>query len=245
MTDKVVIGYIHGSMIENAFMQSLWNLLTTDAGSRRKISGVIPFQGAYLDDNRNEVVRDFLTRDARWLLFLDTDHKFTPDQIYALIDEAERNDRAILSALYFGFVADGHLRPVWFTSLDSSDGGARTIGNFTTGEIIPLGACGMGCCLIRRDVFEAMQAVPEWGNDSWTWFGRDAYVNKGKPYHYGEDICFCYRAAKIGFQTWGHSGLVIGHIKRQNLDFEAFRAYLAKTPNFGKATRTGAFGIKE
>lgn len=233
---KVSIGYIHGSMLENEFVKSLFTLLAHDSNHARIFEKIIPIQGAYLDDNRNNVVRLFMQRQDKYLLFLDTDHKFSPETIYALIDEADRNDRAVLSALYFGFVADGALRPVWFVPPEGNEGGVATIGRFQTNRVIPLDACGMGCCLIRRDVFEAFLTVPEWRDDYWPWFGRDVYTHGGKQYRYGEDICFCVRAKKLGFQTWGHSGLIIEHIKRQGLDFEMFRARLEKDPALGSAT---------
>ena len=241
---KVMIGYIHGSVVENDFMTSLFTLLAHDSNDRRIFEKVQPVQGAYLDDNRNEVVHTFMERRDDYLLFLDTDHKFKPELIYALIDEAVNNDRAILSALYFGFIADGELRPVWFVPPLGNEGGVRTIGEFRTNQVIPLDGCGMGCCLIRRDVFETFLKIPEWANDAWPWFGRDAYFYKGKMYRYGEDLCFCYRAKKLGIQTWGHSGLMIGHIKRQNIDFEMFRMMLEKNPKLGKATPlTNGFAV--
>ncbi len=230
----VMIGYIHGGEIVNDFMTSLFTLLAFDSNHARLFEKVQPIQGAYLDDNRNEVVRIFMQRQDKYLLFLDSDQKFSPEVIYGLIDEAERNARPILSALYFGFVADGNLRPVWFIPPREGEGIVSTIGSFQTNKVIPLAAAGMGCCLIRRDVLEAVGAAH--ADDAWPWFGRDQYVHKGRKFAYGEDICFCVRASKLGFQTWGHAGVTIGHIKPINMDFEMFRMLLERNPELGKAT---------
>jgi GT2 family glycosyltransferase len=239
---KVMIGYIHGGVLENDFVTSLFTLLAYDSNHARLFDKVQPIRGAYLDDNRNEVVRVFMERQDKYLLFLDTDHKFSPEVIYGLIDEAERNELSILSALYFGFVADGNLRPVWFVPPREGEGIVATIGSFQTNQLIPLAAAGMGCCLIRRDVFETMGATH--ADDAWPWFGRDQYEHKGKKYAYGEDICFCIRASKLGFQTWGHSGLMVGHIKAANMDFDMFQMLLEKNPDLGSSTATGGFGMK-
>jgi hypothetical protein len=90
----------------------------------------------------------------------------------------------------------------------------KNIGSFTTGQVIPLAAVGMGCTLIRRDVFEKLLDP---------WYERTSVKVGGKPVRGGEDICFCLRAGEAGFQTWGHAGVAVRHWKRIPLDFELFR----------------------
>ena len=80
----------------------------------------------------------------------------------------------------------------------------------------------MGCCLIHRSVFETFLTVPEYANDSWTWFGRDQYWEPD-TLHMGEDVSFCQRAAKLGIQTWGVSSAICTHAKRMEIDFDLFR----------------------
>jgi GT2 family glycosyltransferase len=231
---KISIGYIHGGTLENEFVASLFNFLAHDSNNRRVVDGkVIKIRGAYLDDNRNEVVREFMERDHDYLLFLDTDHTFPPELIYALIDTAADHSFPICSALYFGELKEKALQPVWFQPQVDGEG-LRVMDSFQMGLVHPVSAVGMGCCLIRRDVLEVVGKAH--ADDAWPWFGRDQYTYKGRKYAYGEDMCFCVRAGKLGFQTWGHAGLVLGHIKKWTIDFAMVQALLAHDPSLGKVS---------
>lgn len=221
----IVLGYVHGDMLDAAFKQSIDNFKAFDERSRRVAIAQGFERGNFVDDNRNAMVHDFLDTPADYLLFLDTDIEFEPHHPYVLLDEAVTNDRAIMSGIYYSFIIDGKLRPVWFTDPLKADGPVCAFGNFDPAEVVvPLAAAGMGFCLIRRDVFEKMWGVPEWAADYWTWFGRDRYrIPDGTFKHHGEDICFCLRAKKIGIQTWGHKGVAVKHWKKIPLDEELFR----------------------
>ena len=223
---KIAIGYIHGDFVDGPFHHSLMNFTVFDSQNRRLLEGEGWQKALYLDDKRNELTRDFLKTRADWLMSIDTDIEWTPEDIYQLFDEAYLNDRQILAGMYFSFLVDNMLLPVWFSGID--DGGClKTFGSFKPDEIVvPLTAAGMGFTLIRRDVFEGMEK--EYGHDFWTWFGRDPYFYKidGKliPQRYGEDTCFCVRAGRCGFQTWGDKRIQVGHWKKTRLDFALFRA---------------------
>src|SRR5215471_2903483 len=222
----IALGFIRGDMIDGAFHDSILKFLEFDSRERKLTVGTGFVKALYLDDKRNELVRDFLKTKADYLMMVDTDIEWEPPQIYQLIDEAEANDRAILAGLYFSFLKPESWipSPVWFSEVDDN-GSLNVFGSFKPGEVIvPLAGAGMGFTLIRRDVFEQMLQIPEWQEDDWTWFGRDRYSWKGMPKHHGEDVCFCVRAGKIGIQTWGHKGVVVRHWKKIPIDFWLFRA---------------------
>ena len=235
MRDKVYIGYIHGGMLEHDFTRCLFNLLAYDSNHARYFDGqkIGHIKGAYLDDNRNMLAEEFLKTDNEWFLSFDTDHKFTPEMIYELIKTAQINHYPILSMLYFGELVQGEVMPVWFQHPEGEEC-LRSLSSLSTGQIYELDAVGMGGCLIHREVFEAFLKVPEWASDSWTWFGRDQFHWKGKTLHYGEDMCFCVRAKKLGFQTRGHSGLILDHIKKWDLNLKmVIEKAAAKAPRYG------------
>jgi len=227
----IAIGYIHGGSVDQPFMESLHRFLAFDSMSRKLTLGVGQVKGPYLDDNRNELARDFLKIPADYLLSLDTDIEFDPRGVYEMLDDMERHDRAIESGMYFG-VLTKKLRPVWF--VPGVDGAVKTIGQFSIGQVVPLAACGMGYCLIRRDVFEKIIAAPEYANDGWPWFCRQSILVDGVPAHEGEDIGFCLRAGKAGFQTWGNTNVQARHWKKYPLDLEMFRLYYEDALRQGK-----------
>lgn len=223
---KIAIGYVSGGAVEQRFMYSVQQFIEADAVDRHVYEGIGNTGGLYVDDNRNELVREFRKHSlADYMLMVDSDIQFDFTHVYQLLDDAEAHDRQIESALYFSFLADGRMRPVWFDEV--SPGGSVTTygGNDPIELVVPLAACGMGFCLIRRDVFDKMAEVPEWAADDWTWFGRDKYLlPNGLPKHHGEDICFCVRAGSIGIQPWGHKGVPVIHFKKTPLTIQLFQA---------------------
>lgn len=224
MANTIIPAYCHNGQVEEPFLESLLGFLAYDSNSRRMAQGVLPEKGLYVEDNRNNLARSFLKTKGDYFLSLDTDMEFHPTVPYELFDEAAKHDRPIISALYFSFIIDGKLRPVWFSEM-ADGGGVKNIGQFKTGEIVPLVAVGMGCCLIRREVFETIAEQEEYRDDSWTWYGREKFHLNGMPAHLGEDISICLRAGKLGLKTWGHGGVQARHWKKMPVDFELFRLF--------------------
>lgn len=229
---SVLVAYCYPSdgVIHKDFAASLEELYKHDAGpkGRHIIGGQIHVRGLYIPDSRNQVCQRFL--DAKyppevqqwlgpkpqWLLFLDTDIIFKPEDVYALIDAADPIEKPIVGGLYFGFM-EGSPTPVWRKiyherGLDNEWGTMNTV---TIGVIEPIDAVGMGFTLIHRSVLEGM---PEIEGDNWRWFGHDCW--KGK--RLGEDLTFCARAKQHGFVTWGDSRVVVGHIKPYTIRLEHF-----------------------
>src|SRR5260370_31465378 len=205
-------------------MASVINFMSFDAANRQLVLGLGDQPGLYVEENRNKLIRRVLQAPLEYFLSLDTDIIFEPEVPYALLDKAKEifpvSGNVILSALYFTFLHNGALKPVWFIKGDH--GAVKNIGNFTMGDTVPLQAAGMGCALIHRRVFEAFLKVPEWAKDTWTWFGRDRY-GLGDTGHMGEDVCFCQRARSLGFETWGLTTAVVKHAKRFEIGFDEFR----------------------
>ena len=92
----------------------------------------------------------------------------------------------------------------------------------------------MGCCLIRRDVFEIIAKQDEYQDDSWTWYGREKFHLKGIPAHLGEDISLCLRAKRLGLKTWGHGGVGVNHWKKMPVNFDLFRLFYEDAKRSGE-----------
>jgi hypothetical protein len=225
--DSMLIGYVCGDNLDREFMPSVIRAMSHDSdvehGGRRQILGLINKKGTDVTNNRNALVPDFLSTPAEYLFSLDTDVNVHPTAPYLLFDAAKQNDAPIMSGLYFSFLSTGALLPTWFENDDEKgNGNVKFVEQVNHGEVKPLAGVGMGCALIHRSVFEAFLKVPKWASDSWTWFGRDQYGPPEATAHMGEDICFCRRAASLGFQTWGNAAVEAKHAKRWEIGFEEF-----------------------
>lgn len=80
---------------------------------------------------------------------------------------------------------------------------------------------GLGCVLIRRNVFEGI-SVP--------WFNLDA----GSPtrYGYGSDIYFYSRAKDGGFELWVDPSVQCGQIDYYETDLSDYKWHMENTPGF-------------
>ena len=215
----VCIGYCYGTR-EEEFVDSLRDLQIFDKQHNGLVQHEVKIRGLYIEENRNNVVREFLTTGDDWLVSLDTDIHFRPEMIYALYDVADPKTRPVVSGIYFGRLAQGRLVPIWF--IDPKNGKYTTVKQVEpdAGQPQALDAIGMGFCIIHRSVFEELAVLH--AKDHWTWFGRDETFNgdDGQTHHLGEDLSFCRRVRAAGFPIYGHAGIQVGHIKKHALSYE-------------------------
>jgi glycosyltransferase involved in cell wall biosynthesis len=164
-------------------------------------SPLLTSQGFPVDAARNDVVRQMLTTDADYLLFLDADMRHPPD----LVEKLLRHDVAVVTARYhmrrppFLTVAMRHVGPNPFDCVSLRRGQG----------LMPVDFGGAGALLIRRDVLEKI-------GDEWFRYTRQTRP----PYEMtiSEDMHF-YRACKLaGFQPYVDWDTECGHFAMLEID---------------------------
>jgi hypothetical protein len=220
---RLAIAWAQGGHPEPAFYGSLLQFLLTDSHGRKVFGGIAEHQSCYIENNKNACVRDFLSGPADTLLFVDTDHRYTAEQVYTLIDSLGP-DRPIVGGLYFNYWDDGNIYPVW---LERGEGGR--LQNWTRVQrdtMVEVASVGGGFMAVQRRVFEEMAKVYTEDED-WVWFGRDVENRR----QLGDDATFCIRAAKLGFKVWGNSHVIVDHKKGRWLGWDDFtKHWIDKTP---------------
>lgn len=223
--NSLTVGYITGGSDKDNFLRSLWNFHLIDEGNGKvwEDGDLIGARGLYVDNNRNDVIYKFLTRNLskEAFLFLDTDMSFDPEAIYMLIDALDPINCPIVSGFYGAWRRD-NLFPEWW-EYDSTLGFVpiRTFKG-GEGELQELDGCGMGFCLIHRSVFEKFPLLE---NDPWRWFGRDLGLQEGKQKRLDEDITFCKRAKfDLKIPIFGHcyTATKIWHLKESLVGFQTW-----------------------
>lgn len=114
--------------------------------------------GPLIAQARTGIVRHFLAdTTAEWLLQVDTDMVFNPDQVRHLLDAASRRRVPILGALYAGTgaVVDG-LTPVRVEAGWFRPNGYRHLDPHSARGVTEVDFIGAGMLLVHRDVFEAL-----------------------------------------------------------------------------------------
>ena len=206
-TPKVVIGTVHPDSVDAQFCACLAATLTEDT------RGLLPFRGRVMMSRapagmihvaRNEVIRGFLAHPLRpdYLLFIDTDITWEPDQVWSLVDTATTHDLPAVSGL------------IAFCQQDE-DGPSDPILMLYDNDfkLVPLSAdvqrvfcAGMGFMLLRRDALEACAAAYRWPTP---WF--DYGHRNGKAV--SEDVIFSQRLLDLNIPVHVDTRIVVGHRK--------------------------------
>ena len=226
-----VVGYCHGGMVVQLFHRSLMRMVLRDVTGRKGWRGEISIEHLYVPWARNEVVVRFLEapRPVEWLLMVDTDMVFEPDTADRLMDSANAVGARVLAGLYFGYCSTsdpGVLYPVWYEEDVGGQAEYRTVGKLDLDGPQRLAACGMGCCLIHREVLVAMDEMYRAYPLNARWFGFDDGRELRAPNQItqmGEDLSFCRRAVRCGYPVWGDSRIRLGHVKRRIETFDTWR----------------------
>jgi len=150
-------------------------------------------RSAVISENRNAITKHMLDAGADWVLYLDDDHILSRDVLMRLLAA----DKDVISAHYvqrqppFNCVAMQTELPngkFLYKKLEPTESG-----------LVKVAAAGAGCLLVRRKVIEALDA-PYWT------------LGQIHPASWGDDLHFCSRVRKAGFDIWVDLDNAIGHL---------------------------------
>ena len=147
---------------------------------------------------RNTIVQRALDNGSEWVLMLDDDHVFPPDFLWKLLS----HEKPIVSGLYLARA--GMHEPIAF-SHRLEDGLYERINLLTLPHegLLKVKAVGAGGLLIRSEVFWAIDENP-------TWFEHGRVL--GEDWNAAEDIIFCEKAERAGFDVFVDLGARMGHM---------------------------------
>ena len=148
--------------------------------------------------------------DYDYIMWLDADTIFTPEQFKELLEKMEQNRQLfILSALYLQDSGQAYT-----TVVDLNTDSVKNQGRpqFLTPaevagkkELIKVAYNGMGFMLVRKGVFERL---------SYPWFLPVILKDGEKAVGFAsEDASFCLRVKEVGFDIWADPTVVVGHEK--------------------------------
>lgn len=150
---------------------------------------------------RNALTHRFLKSDCTDLLFVDADINFTTQDVLRILALSEGRD--VVAGSYPRRSDDKKFFTDIHYPLEFEDG------------LLRVERVGTGFMLIRRHVFEALEAAhPEWKfwvnteNASHTAFFDFKQTPEG---YIGEDYLFCDRAREAGFKVWLDPDINLGH----------------------------------
>lgn len=190
MPNDKPVGIVGISTAETARFSSFYASL--GAMQRPDNIQVVFARSAVISENRNAITQHMLDSGAEWVLYLDDDHILHKETLIKLL--AANKD--IISAHYtrrqpnFNSVAFSAELPdgsfIW-KQLSPKDRGLVTVAGV-----------GAGCLLVKRKVIEAIE------KPYWT-------LGQIDPASWCDDLHFCSRVRKAGFDVWLDLDNPVGH----------------------------------
>jgi len=145
---------------------------------------------------REQFAKSVIEMDADYLFMIDDDMLAPPDLFYRLA----ANDKDICAAL--AFTRNPDHRPVIYDVVEGFDPTTKKdfriqkfAMNYPKDTLVECDAVGFGAVLIKRKVIDAIKEPRFMGLEGC-----------------GEDITFCWKAKKAGFQVWMDTRVKLGHL---------------------------------
>jgi hypothetical protein len=230
---SVAIGYCHPDVWLGAplFYRCLKDTFRADRhGARRIGDREIEVAGSQIDQERNDIVAAFLAHPDRpaWLLMIDADMTWTPDDVTKILEAADEKERPVMGGLCFAERRQnrGQLWPTLMVFVPGPGGvgvaGVKDMDDWPRGEVCKVDSTGAAFLLVHRSVYEQM-AVRAGPDHPAPWFAV-TYLPKARL---AEDVTFCMRCRGLGIPIHVHTGVSIGHVKARELNEAMFDAQQA------------------
>jgi ubiquinone/menaquinone biosynthesis C-methylase UbiE len=146
-----------------------------------------------VDKARNDLVKMALKDNCDYVFFIDSDTLIPQGALNALL----KMNVDIASGLYF---AKG--KPYLPVARIKEGERHFFLEDFEYNQIYEVQGVGMGCCLIKTEVFKKLE---------FPYFKLEWRKHEGKDYQIAEDLYFCDEAIKAGFKVHLNTGVVCNH----------------------------------
>ena len=142
-----------------------------------------------------------------WILMLDSDHTFEPDLILRMLELFEVNHLDVLCGRYH--YKEPPYTPVLYQHMEGEFKNIVSWGNEKI-KLLPIGAAGAGCLMIRRSVFQKLHEQ----------FGELPF-SICAPYT-TDDFSFFERCRKAGIKCWSAVQVEAKHLTLRAIGLEDY-----------------------
>jgi FkbM family methyltransferase len=187
---RILVAIPTAKYIEVETFKSLWDLTVPDGYE-------LDFQ--YFYGYNISQIRNLIAEWAKrydYLLSVDSDIILPRDSLVKMLAA----DKDIISGIYIQRKPGEQILEVY---MDTSNGGCTNIPYklLENLDVVEIAACGMGCALIKGDVFRRLE-YPHF-------FYKEALDHRNTV---SEDVYFCMKARKAGFTVWADPSIRCDHI---------------------------------
>lgn len=226
-SEKVMVGWCDTGSNHGAFTMSMLLLQQFEQeypDPRYRLVSPVRTAGAYVQANRNELVRRFLDTDADWLFQLDCDESFPPSLLRVLIRTADADRQPITTGIYSNVhsyaedPSDGSVVIGNCVYMETENGSYQAVEPPESLQTFEVSGAGAGVMLVHRSVFETLV-------DPWYWCEWIEFTDEPGQFM-GEDLAFCRRAREAGYRIICDPLAEVMHWKTLPLLPSTVRTYL-------------------
>jgi hypothetical protein len=170
-------------------------------------------ESALVYANRNKLFEQAYKDNVDYMLFVDSDMDWRPEMIHKMV----QFDKDVVTGVCLSrkpMVDNIHL-PALFEKVDDE---YRTMSSFPDTPF-KVDASGLAFMLLKKNVIKKMtELIPTLGVPFDHLYGKDVGVKRvGNSDLMGEDISFCYRLNKAGFEILCLPEIKVGHVVQFSL----------------------------
>jgi FkbM family methyltransferase len=187
---RILVAIPTAKYVETQTMKSLWDLDVPDGYELD-----LQFFYGYQTDQVRNLSSEWAKR-YDYMLSVDSDIVLPRDSLKKML----ASDKDIISGLYIQRIPGTQTVEVY---MNTPNGGCTNIpySLLENRGVVEIAACGMGCVLIKSDVFRKME-YPHF-------YYKSALDHRNTV---SEDVYFCTKARSIGFKVWADTSIKCDHI---------------------------------
>ena len=204
---RVVLAHCRPVMIQGTFVDCIANLLADIKFAEIRVD-YIKCESSVIHYARNNVVKEALksgNEPPDYFMWVDTDTEWTPQDFYRLLEHG--GDGKLIVGANYPKRYPPHTATAGRLNREKHIYEFLSLKDIRNGGIVQVDSLGGGFILVHRSVYET---VPY----PWYEFGYITGPDYKHPWDLidiGEDVNFCHRAMKAGFEMWADLDLDIGH----------------------------------
>lgn len=158
---------------------------------------------------RNLLAQDMLESECDYLLFIDSDINFEPEDILRLMAWGNDPKKGIIAAV----PRTRSENKVYIADLDYDENGELTMNGM---GLVRGKRVATAFMLVRREVFVTLSEA----NPQWSYYDKRSDRTLSAMFDFlvteegymGEDFLFCDRAREHGFEVWIDPSIALGHM---------------------------------
>lgn len=220
--DTVTIGWCDNGTTDGKFTEGIAGALVSGPGLGMPFHTTIRVQGNQIGRQRQILFDHWADKiKSDWLLWVDSDIFLNPDALKKLWQTADKINRPVVSGVYFiSKENEGSLMspfPCLFN--DVSEYQIQYLHPLPNNEVVKVDNAGFGFVLMHKSIVPKMRKAHA---------GKGMFMETGDgqdDHFIGEDIIFFRRMKAAGIPLHAHTGAIVQHIKRFNLDFNYYAMY--------------------